>query len=149
MAKSTSEKSKTTKTETAKKPAAKKTTAAKKPVEAKATAAKAETPKKAAPKKAASTTPKATKAGADPGAALAKKCEEVVAKFDKLGDSKYNEVKEKLEWCLGSYKHDKNPAGLVEYGHKAVDMLKQARTEKPKLVSQKLVEDLEKALAKF
>lgn len=147
MAKSTSEKSKTTKTETAKKPAAKKSAA--KPEEAQASAAKAETPKKAAPKKAASTTPKATKASADPGASLAKKCEEAVAKFDKLGDSKYNELKEKLEWCLGSYNHDKNPAGLVEYGRKAVDMLKEARNEKPKQVSQKLIDDLEKALAKF
>lgn len=146
MAKSTSEKSKTTKTENAKKPAAKTTAAAKKPTDAKAETAKGATTKKADPKKA-SATPRATKAGGDPAASLAKKCQEAVSKFDKMGDSKYTEIKEKLEWCIGSYNHDKNPTGLVEYGRQAADMLKQARTEKPKQISQKLIDDLEKAVA--
>lgn len=133
MAKSTSENSKTTKTETAKKAAAKKTTTA----------------KKAADPKGATATPKAGRAGADPAGTLVKKCEEAASKFEKIGDAKYNDIKEKLKWCIGSYKHDKNPSGLVEYGRKAADSLKEARAKKPRQVSQKLIDDLEKAVAKI
>lgn len=136
MAKSTSENSKTTKTETAKKAAAKKTATA----------------KKAADPKGATATPKASKAGragTDPAGTLVKKCEEAASKFEKIGDAKYNDIKEKLEWCIGSYKHDKNPSGLVEYGRKAADSLKEARAKKPRQVSQKLIDDLEKAVAKI
>lgn len=126
MAKSTSDKAKTTKTT-----AAKKTPAA--------------TSDKAAPKKTAAK----SKATVDPAENLVKKCQDAAAKFDKMNDPKYTELKEKLEWCIGSYGHDKNPSGLVEYGNKAVETLKEARAEKPKQVSQKLVDDLEKALAKM
>lgn len=145
MAKSTSDKTKTTKTDAAKGTAEKKTAAAKKATDAKATTEKAAP--KAAPKKAGSTS-KATKAGTDSGAALVKRCQEAVDKFDKLGDAKYSDIKEKLQWCIGSYNHDKNPSGLKEYGRKAADMLKEARAEKPKQVSQKLIDDLEKAVEK-
>ena len=142
------------KSDKAAKPAAaapKKTTSPKKATPAKETAAKkaatkpkvASTTKKAAPKKAAA--PRAT----DPAATLAKQCQQVAAKFDKLEDGKYTEIKEKLEWCLGSYNYDKNPAGLADYGKQAVEKLKEARQEKPRQISQKLIDDLEKALAKI
>ena len=127
-----------------------KTTATKK------TAAKAEPAKKKAAPKAAAKAPakkaapkKTTSRTTDPAANLAKQCQTVAAKFDKMDNGKYNEIKEKLEWCLGSYNYDKNPAGLVDYGKQAVDKLKEARQEKPRQVSQKLIDDLEKALAKF
>ena len=139
----TTAKSKTTKAE---KPTAKKTTAkadtAKKKAPAKKTAAKATDAKKSAPKKTATRT-------TDPAANLAKQCQTVIAKFDKMDNGKYTEIKEKLEWCLGSYNYDKNPQGLVDYGKQAVDKLKEARSEKPRSVSQKVIDDLEKALAKF
>lgn len=133
------------KTETVKKePAAKKTPAPKKAAAAKAADTTAKTtPKKAAPKK--TTSSRTT----DPGAELAKQCQQVADKFEKMEGDQYNEIKEKLEWCLGSYNYDKNPAGLVDYGRQAVDKLKEARQEKPRQISQKLIDDLEKALAKL
>nr|WKN37719.1 hypothetical protein K4G66_03225 [Tunicatimonas sp. TK19036] len=149
MAKST----KTTKATAEKttKPAAAKPAAPKAKAEAKATPkAKAEPKAKAAPKAAAAkTNGKATSkaAAGDPAEKLAQTCQEAAAKFEKMSDEKYTEIKEKLEWCVGSYSYDKNPAGLKEYGGKAIDLLKEAKKEKPRLVSQKLITDLEKSLA--
>lgn len=119
-------------------------------------AAKATTKAKAAPKAPAAkkapakTNGKATtKAPAmAPADALAKNCQEAAAKFEKMSDEKYSEIRKKLEWCLGSYGYDKNPAGLKEYGEKAVGMLKEAKKDKPRLISQKLIDGLEKSLAK-
>jgi hypothetical protein len=99
---------------------------------------------KAAPK--AKSTSKA--AGTNPAEKLAKTCQEAAAKFEKMNDDKYTDIKEKLEWCVGSYNHDKNPAGLKEYGEKAVGMLKEAKKDKPRLVSQKLIDDLQTSLSK-
>lgn len=145
MAKST----KTTKATAEKttKPAAAKPAAPKAKAEAKATPkAKAEPKAKAAPKAAAAKTNGKAAAG-DPAEKLAQTCQEAAAKFEKMSDEKYTEIKEKLEWCVGSYSYDKNPAGLKEYGGKAIDLLKEAKKEKPRLVSQKLITDLEKSLA--
>ena len=114
MAKTTA-KSKTEKA--AKAPAAKKTEAKAATPAKKKPAAKAPA-KKAAPKKAT----------ADPGAALVKQCQQVIAKFDKMDGDQYKETKGKLEWCLGSYNYDKNPDGLVKYGKDAVAQLKEARS---------------------
>ena len=125
--------------------ATKKTTTAKKETATNKAAPKAKaagTTKKAAPKKAGASS------SADPAAELAKQCQQVAAKFDKMEGDKYAEIKEKLEWCLGSYNYDKNPAGLADYGKQAVEKLKEARQEKPRQISQKLIDDLEKALAK-
>jgi hypothetical protein len=51
-----------------------------------------------------------------------------------------------IQWCLGSYRHDKNPVGLYEMGHKALPVLKAAAEKNKKSVSAKLIADLEKAL---
>ena len=88
-----------------------------------------------------------TKKAADPVANLAQKCQEAATKLEKMEGQQYQEVKEKIEWCLGSYNYDKNPEGLKEYGQRAADVLKEARQEKPRQVSQKLIDDLEKAVS--
>ncbi len=138
-----------TKSGTAKEKATK-TTAAKSE-----TAKKTPTPKtaaKAAPNKSTGSAPKKTttrKSTVDPAAELAKQCQQAATKFEKMEDGKYTEIQEKLEWCIGSYNHDKNPAGLADYGKQALDHLKQAREEKPRKISQKLIDDLEKAVSKF
>lgn len=129
--------SKTTKSAEAKKASPKKGAAA----------SVSSTPKKAAPAKKAPT--KKTTAKVDPGTQLEKVCKDAVAKLQKMDDGKYQEVREKLEWCIGSYNYDKNPVGIVEYGRKAADALKEAREENPRKVSKKLVTDLDKALARF
>jgi hypothetical protein len=139
MAKST----KTTKSTTAQETAPKKGAAPKTAPAAKADAA----PKKAAPAKKAAT--KKTTAKVDPASKLEKACKDAAAKLQTMEDGKYQEIREKLEWCIGSYNYDKNPEGLLEYGRKASDALKSAREESPKKVSKKLVDDLDKALASF
>ncbi len=79
---------------------------------------------------------------------LQKSCKEALSKLEKLGDGKYTELREKLTWCLGSYEHDQNPSGLVEYGQKALTELKKIKKDQPKKISQKLIDDLSKALTK-
>ena len=143
-------KPKATKTKTAtekKSTSAKSETAKKKPVAKKEASSKAST---SATKKTTTAAKKPTSSRTtDPGAELAKQCQQVAAKLDKMEGQQYQEVKEKLEWCLGSYNYDKNPEGLAEYGKQAAEKLKEARQEKPRQVSQKLIDDLEKALAKL
>lgn len=51
-----------------------------------------------------------------------------------------------LEWCLGSYRHDKNPSGLITAVSKAVEVLNKEKAKKTKGVTAKLITDLEKAL---
>ncbi|WPP52332.1 hypothetical protein [Catalinimonas niigatensis] len=155
MAKTT----KTTKSTTAKESAPKKAAPAKDATsEKKATPAKKAEPvasaapeKKAAPAKKEATAkkaaPKKAAAKSEPASKLEKACKDAVAKFQKMEGDQYKDILEKLEWCIGSYNYDKNPEGLVQYGKQASDLLKKARKENPKKVSQKLVEDLDKALA--
>ena len=144
----------------AKTPEKPKTAKTKTATEKKTTSAKSDTAKKKPTKKAAdsqetatakkTTTKKATSSRTtDPGAELAKQCQQVATKLDKMEGQQYQEIKEKLEWCLGSYNYDKNPEGLADYGKQAIEKLKEARQEKPRQVSQKLIDDLEKALSKF
>lgn len=132
--KSGTAKDKATKTAAAKSDNAKKESASKKDAEKVSKA-----PKKAATKKSAT----------DPAAELAKQCQQAATKLEQMEDGKYTEIRENLAWCLGSYNHDKNPAGLAEYGKQALDQLKQAREEKPRKISQKLIDDLEKAVSDF
>ncbi|MFP4094935.1 MAG: hypothetical protein ACLFUB_10640 [Cyclobacteriaceae bacterium] len=122
----------------------------KKPAVKKPAAASEETPKKAAAKKPAAKKTAGRKSSIDPGEQLLKATQEAAAKFQKMGNNgEYNEIREKLEWCIGSYNYDKNPEGLVEYGKKASEILKAEREKNPKSVSKKVVDDLEKALARF
>ena len=52
-----------------------------------------------------------------------------------------------IQWCLGSYKHDRNPVGLIAMLQRAVVVLKEALAAKTKGVTAKLIADLEKAIA--
>jgi len=107
----------------------------------------ASSPKKTPPMKKGPT--KKTADQADPATKLEKACKDAVAKLQTMENGKYQEIREKLEWCIGSYNYDKNPEGLIEYGKKASDAFKELREENPRKVSKKLVEDLDKALGSF
>ncbi len=52
-----------------------------------------------------------------------------------------------IVWCLGSYRHDKNPAGLFKMAEKALMVFKSELAKKTKGVTAKFVGDIEKALA--
>lgn len=51
-----------------------------------------------------------------------------------------------IEWCLGSFNADNNPAGLYEMTQKAIFVFMGAKEKKTKGVTTKLITDLEKAV---
>jgi hypothetical protein len=51
-----------------------------------------------------------------------------------------------IEWCLGSYRNDKNPIGLYEMIEKAIPVFKAEAEKNSKAVPAKLLTDLAKAL---
>jgi hypothetical protein len=51
-----------------------------------------------------------------------------------------------IQWCLGSYRHDQNPAGLIETAGRALDVLKTAKAKNAKAVAAKVISDLQKVL---
>lgn len=55
-------------------------------------------------------------------------------------------LRSEIQWCLGSYRHDQNPSGLLETLAKALSALKEAKAKNAKAVSAKLLTDLQKAL---
>lgn len=51
-----------------------------------------------------------------------------------------------IEWCLGSYRFDKNPTGLYVMAERALPVFKTARAANPKAVSPKFLTAIEKAM---
>ena len=56
------------------------------------------------------------------------------------------QLQSELEWCLGSYRFDRNPSGLYEVAGRALTVLNAEKAKKTKGVTVKLIGDLEKAL---
>lgn len=52
-----------------------------------------------------------------------------------------------LEWCLGSYRFDGNPVGLVDAINRSVFILKAEQIKKTKGVTATFISSIEKALA--
>ena len=69
---------------------------------------------------------------------------EVKEKLESLGIEE--QLVSELEWCLGSYASDHNPAGLYEKTGTALDVLKEFKKSNPRKVSKKLIDDVEKAI---
>ncbi len=80
---------------------------------------------------------------------LKKSCQEAVVAMQKLNTEKTTNIQSKLEWCIGSYEFDKNPAGLHEMGLKSLDMLKDIKQKQPRKVNKKVIDGLDKALQGF
>jgi hypothetical protein len=51
-----------------------------------------------------------------------------------------------IQWCLGSYRSDKNPVGLYTMTERALKVLKTVKDSNPTLVSTTLISTIEKAL---
>lgn len=51
-----------------------------------------------------------------------------------------------IQWCIGSYRYDKNPIGLYQMLERALPVLKQHRAKNSRSVAVKLINDIEKAL---
>jgi len=74
-------------------------------------------------------------------------CAAATQVFAKLRAEEYTDLQSKLEYCIGSYDHDKNPSGLIEYGKVALNELKAYKEKNPRKVNMKVITDLEKNLA--
>jgi hypothetical protein len=97
--------------------------------------AKTATPKKTAPKKTAtSKTPD-----------FIKVAETVLQKLET--HSIDQKLQSELQWCIGSYKHDQNPVGLLEKLADALVVLKAENAKKTKGITATLIKDVEKVLA--
>jgi len=86
-------------------------------------------------------------------APVAKKKTTVAADPNKLRTAIVNasanaEIIEKLQFVIGSFDFDQNPIGLYEFGEKALPILTSIKEKNSKLVTKKVIDDLEKALAK-
>lgn len=75
---------------------------------------------------------------------IEKACVEARDTLAKLGIE--DKIQAELDWVLGSYRNDHNPQGLYEVGEKAYKALENHKQEKPKAVTKKLLDDLQKAL---
>jgi hypothetical protein len=94
-----------------------------------------------APAKAA--TPK-TKTSAAVSHDIETASDEALKKLQSLGIDP--QLQSELEWCLGSYRHDKNPSGLYEALGRALTIFNAEKAKKTKGITVKLIGDLEKAL---
>lgn len=75
---------------------------------------------------------------------IEKACVEARDTLAKLGIQ--DSIQAELDWVLGSYRNDHNPVGLYEVGEKAYKALEGYKQEKPKAVTKKVLDDLQKAL---
>jgi len=82
-----------------------------------------------------------------PNQKIEKACQDALTKIQQIGTDDLNEVQSKLEFVIGSFQFDQNPVGLYEIGAMALAKLKSIKKDKPRLVSKKLIDDMEKALA--
>ncbi len=92
--------------------------------------------KKTPPKKAAA---KPTTSSID------KVAEDILSKLKTLDIE--HQLQADIEWCLGSYRYDHNPAGLFETASKALAVFKQEQAKKTKGVTAALISGIEKALS--
>lgn len=106
---------------------------------AKATEKKTATPKAAAVKKSS-----AKKTASAPESAIEKACLTAMAKLKALNIEP--QLQADIEWCLGSFSHDKNPIGLYEMGERALEVFKSQLDKRTKGVTAKMVADLERAV---
>src|SRR5258706_6925038 len=76
---------------------------------------------------------------------LTKVAESVIQKMEALNlDQK---LQSEIQWCLGSYKNDHNPIGLLEKIGEALALFKSELAKKTKGITAKFVGDIEKVLA--
>jgi hypothetical protein len=78
---------------------------------------------------------------------LRNNCEDALTALQKYNDVDTTELQAKLEWCLGSYDHDRNPSGLQEYGAVALQTLKDIKKANPRKINKKVIEGLEKSIS--
>lgn len=113
---------------------------AKKPVKSAVKSAAKPAKKSASPAKPkAPAKSKATKVNV-----IEKISEEILTKLRELNIE--HALQADIQWCLGSYRSDKNPVGLYVMTERALRVLKTVRGSNAKLVSMALISNIENAL---
>ena len=87
------------------------------------------------------TSPKVTSAST---LTIEKVSEEILSKLKSLNIEQ--QLQADIEWCLGSYRFDQNPTGLLKAVAKSLAIFKQELTKKTKGVTATLVKNIEKVL---
>lgn len=85
-----------------------------------------------------------SKAKATSSLSIDKISEQVIEKLQALNAEP--QLQADIAWCLGSYRYDKNPVGLIQNCTTALSVLKSLKTKNAKAIPAKLITDLEKAL---
>lgn len=80
---------------------------------------------------------------------LRNECQNALNTFQKLNLSETSDLQANLSWCIGSYDHDKNPAGLAAFGVQALEALNRIKAKNPKKVTKKLIDGLDAAIRNF
>jgi hypothetical protein len=94
--------------------------------------------------KAVKKSPTRSKASPPSTDLIEKACEDALEKLISLNVAQ--DLQAEIQWCLGSFRNDRNPSGLYEMAEKALLVFTQSMEESPKSVSKKLLTDIEKAL---
>jgi hypothetical protein len=68
--------------------------------------------------------------------------EEALQKLEELGIEE--QLRRDLEWCLGSYRADRNPIGLYDTARRALSVLQAEKEKKRRGVTARLISDLER-----
>lgn len=100
---------------------------------------------KPARKAAAPKAPKPAKAAAPTLHPIEKAALDAHAKLTSLNLAE--DLRSAIEWCVGSYRYDRNPVGLYETVARAVEVFQQEKAKKTKGVTAPFIAALEKALA--
>jgi hypothetical protein len=79
-----------------------------------------------------------------PAADIGKISETILDKLKALGIDE--QLQADITWCIGSYRYDKNPVGLIENARKALVIFKEAQAKKVKGITAKLIKDIETAI---
>lgn len=97
----------------------------------------------AAPKTEKVAKPKALKAEKT-STSIESACELALAKLKELNLDAG--LQSEIQWCLGSFSHDGNPAGLYIMAKRAVAAFTVEKANKTKGITAKLITDIEKAI---
>jgi|SRR5688572_14419754 hypothetical protein len=75
---------------------------------------------------------------------IEKVSEEALQKLQTLGIDE--QLQRDIQWCLGSYRADRNPVGLYDNLRRALVVFRNEKDKKTKGVTAKLIGDLEKVV---
>ncbi|MGE4017668.1 MAG: hypothetical protein AB7E82_15105 [Cyclobacteriaceae bacterium] len=106
---------------------------------------KAKSTSKPATKTAKKAAPKAPQVKVSPEELIEKACSDALQKLQALQLD--TQLQADLEWCLGSFRNDRNPYGLFQMAERALEVFKAEASKKTKGVTAKLIKDIEKAIA--